>query len=211
MEFFSSAQIDGIANIAGRTILPSILNGFDDIVSTKSPIKLVYEAISYKPFISLFNMTGVAEASPELAGVVNYAAALALEVRQTGSNEPVIRFNFKNGTEAQFVQYNILGGNGDVPLSQFISKLAPAALNTTSEWCTTCANTADRGCAELQVIRSQESTSRPKISPVGAGFLGAGLTLAVAAIMLAALFFFGLLAFGRRRSRKATKDQMEKA
>lgn len=50
-------------------MLPSIINGFDNIANVSNPIKFVYEAISYKPFISLFNMTGVAETYPQLAGV----------------------------------------------------------------------------------------------------------------------------------------------
>lgn len=49
--------------------MPSILSGFDHIVNASDPLKFVYEAISYKPFISLFNMTGVAQTNPELAGV----------------------------------------------------------------------------------------------------------------------------------------------
>ena len=44
-----------------------------------------------------------------------------------------------------------------------------------------------------------------KISPVGAGFLGAGLTLAVMAMLLAALLFLGLLSFGRKSSRSGSQ------
>ncbi|KLO05436.1 phosphoglycerate mutase-like protein, partial [Schizopora paradoxa] len=54
---FSSPQVDGIGNIAGRTMLPNIITGFQAIANASNPLKFVYEAISYKPFISLFNMT----------------------------------------------------------------------------------------------------------------------------------------------------------
>lgn len=50
-------------------MLPSIISGFESIANTSDPMKFLYEAISYKPFISLFNMTGVAETYPQLAGV----------------------------------------------------------------------------------------------------------------------------------------------
>lgn len=56
---------------------------------------------------------------------VNYAAALALEVRQPNAGgEPVIRFNFKNGTdEEEFTRYNFLGSTTDVPLTTFVNTL----------------------------------------------------------------------------------------
>lgn len=132
------------ALVAGHTILPSILDGLKSINDTSNPIKLVYQAISYKPFISLFNLTGVASANPELAGigifsnlpgsidisltiVVNYAAAVALEVRQpTSGGETVLRFNFKNGTDdADFKTYKFFNSTDtDIPLAHFIDTMA---------------------------------------------------------------------------------------
>lgn len=75
-------------------------------------------------------MTGAAMANPQLAGVVNFAAAIALEVRQPNSGgSPVIRFNFKNGSEDVFRTYNFMNTTGDVPIDKFVSFLtvhAPA-------------------------------------------------------------------------------------
>lgn len=203
---FSDQAIGGIGNIAGLTLLPTILNGFADIANSTNPVKLSITAIAYKPFLSLFNMTGVASANPSLAGIVDYAAAVALELRQpSGGGEPVIRFNFKNGSDATFVTYNFLNRTGDVPLSAFIDAMAPVAVNTTAAWCSICANTQDRGCAALALATAQgEADVRPKISPAGAGVLGAGLTLAVVLMMGITLAFLGLLTignFGRRRLR----------
>ena len=45
-----------------------------------------------------------------------------------------------------------------------------------------------------------------KISPVGAGFLGAGLTIAVMLAMFGALMFMGVLTFGRRGRRQQGKE-----
>ncbi len=50
-------------------MLPAIINGFQQIANTSNPLKFFYEAIAYKPFLSLFNMTGVAQTYPELAGI----------------------------------------------------------------------------------------------------------------------------------------------
>lgn len=77
-------------------------------------------------------------------------------------------------------------------------------MNTTADWCSICANTKDRGCAALTLATEQgEAASRPKISSVGAGFLGAGLTLAVVALMAGTLAFLGLLTVGKFRKRQS--------
>ncbi|KAG6832022.1 hypothetical protein H0H92_006058 [Tricholoma furcatifolium] len=233
---FSDPKLNGIGNIAGQTIIPSIINGFNDILDDTNPIKFVYHAISYKPFISLFNMTQVTTVNPELAGigeprpeyliqhadqncVVNYAAALALEVRQpsSGSQAPVLRFNFMNGTGADWVTYPVLGSNSsEILLSDFINTLQvallfrslPVGIDTWNEWCSVCSNTQDRGCAALTLAASEALADQvqPKISRIGAGFLGAGLMLVVALAMFIMLFFLGCLTIGAGRRRRPSKE-----
>ncbi|KAI0058242.1 phosphoglycerate mutase-like protein [Artomyces pyxidatus] len=201
---YTSAQLDGIGNIAGRTVVPSLITGFTRIVNASDPLSFMVEELSYKPYLSLFNMTGVAAANSSLAGIVNYASVVALEVRQPSSGgEPVLRFNFKNGSDI-FRTYSVLGSTGDVPLSTFINTLAPSAVNTTTEWCGVCGNSQDRGCGELAQA-SAEAKPHQRISPVGAGFLGAGLTLAVALMAFGVLAFLGVLSLGRPQRRRASK------
>jgi prostatic aicd phosphatase len=211
-------------------------------------LKIVYEAVAYKPLISLFNMTGAAQQNTQLAGVgesctipgkhpivnfwsfeVNYAAALALEVRNTSSGEIVIRFNFKNGTdEDDFKTYNFLGQSDDVPLSSFIDalsvrlNLSPAfsalrsfqshTINSTAQWCQVCNNTNDRGCDAIAGFISSGMTGSSDqhiISPIGAGFLGASLTLATIFAMFGMLLLLGRLTFvhkPRTRIRKSNQS-----
>ncbi|PBK78349.1 phosphoglycerate mutase-like protein [Armillaria solidipes] len=214
---FSSPDLAGIGNIAARAMLPSIFESFTSITGSDDPLKISYMALAYKPFLSLFNMTGVAQMNPQLQGIVNYAAVVALEIRNSSSSgEPVLRFNFKNGTDDNgFTTYNILNSTGDVPLSTFVNYLSPAAVNTTADWCKVCGNTQDRGCGALALAASEASAAarvNQRISPVGAGFLGAGLTLAVCLAMLGVLVFLGFLTVGKGRSRqKKTDDVTEKA
>ncbi|KAL0066208.1 hypothetical protein AAF712_006833 [Marasmius tenuissimus] len=217
---FSDSQLDGIGNIAFRTMIPSVTKNLNSIANASDPLKFVYYATAYKPFLSLFNMTGVAQAQPELAGFVNFAGSIALEVRQPADGgAPVVRFNFKNGTDdAEYKTYNFMNSTSDVPLKQFLDHLQPASVKNTPEWCKVCGNNKDRGCGELALAategQSQASSSHHQtISPVGAGFLGAGLTLFVAIAMLSVLFFLGLLTFGKKgRSRsKSSVSSEEKA
>lgn len=123
---FSDPSPTSIGNIAGRAILPTILDAINDIKNASQPLALRGLAISYKPFISLFNMTGVAQTYPQLAGVVDYAAAMALEVRQgSGSEDFTVTMVFKNGTnDADFTTYNLFGSSDAAyPLDHFSSTL----------------------------------------------------------------------------------------
>ncbi|KIK90471.1 hypothetical protein PAXRUDRAFT_151872 [Paxillus rubicundulus Ve08.2h10] len=201
---FSGSSTMDIGNIAGQAIVPSIMDAFEGIVNSTNPMKMMITAIAYKPFLSLFNMTGIAAANPQLAGIVDYASAVAFEVRQpTSGGEPVIRFNFKNGTDSEFTTYNFLGRTEDAPLSAFIDAVAPVAVNTTANWCSVCQNSQDRGCGALTLAAQQaHSAALSPISPVGAGFLGAGLTLVIVALSLGTLAFLGLLTLGKVSKRR---------
>lgn len=205
---FSSPQIDGIGNIAGQTILPSIISGMQAIVDSSNPQKLLVQAASYKPFLSLFNMTGAAQMNDTLAAIVDYSAALLLEVRQEDGGEPFVTFKFNNGTnDDNFITYGFLNSSTSrVPVSTFISTLQPHAIPDIPTWCKVCQNTQDRGCAALFAAASS-STFTPKhdrVSPVGAGFIGACVTLALMLLILALLFFKGIVSFAGKKSSKAS-------
>ncbi|KDR82623.1 hypothetical protein GALMADRAFT_835169 [Galerina marginata CBS 339.88] len=206
---FTSPQLGGIGNIAGQTILPSILNGFANITDPTSTRKLVLEAISYKPFLSLFNMTGVAQMNPQLAGIVEYSAAAAFEVRQpSGGGEPVLRFKFKNGTLDDFHTYNFMNSTTDVPISTFVNTLKSVAFADTPTWCHTCNNNQDRGCAAIvsSTPNAVALVHHDRVSPVGSGFIGACVTLVIMLGVLGMLSFLGLLTFGRKSARRSMND-----
>lgn len=94
--------------VAATAMLPSIMNAMQRIANASDPLKLHYSAISYKPFLSLFNLTGVNADGQLPAAIVNYAAAVALEIRQETGGAPFVRFNFKNGTDdAGFTAHNM--------------------------------------------------------------------------------------------------------
>jgi len=84
-------------------------------------------------------------------------------------------------------------------------------VNTTAAWCDVCQNSQDRGCGAL-TLAAQEgySDALSPISLVGAGFLGAGLTLAVVVMSFAALAFLGWLSFGKKsKQRKVPAEDDE--
>lgn len=197
---FSDPNLGGIRNIAGRTILPSIIGGLENVANASNPLKIFYQSISYKPFLSLFNMTGVAQAHPERAGIVNYAAVAAFEVRSS-SNGPVIRFNFKNGTfENDFTTYQLFGASGDLPLSTFVERLSDVTIKDISQWCSVCQNTNDRGCDQLTLAADQAINSET-LHPVGAGLLGAGMAVAFMIVLYLLAYFVGFVQCGKKAKR----------
>ncbi|EUC64991.1 histidine acid phosphatase-like protein [Rhizoctonia solani AG-3 Rhs1AP] len=202
---FSSPNMGGVGNIAARTIIPDIVSSLNAFTNASQPLRFTYLSLSYKPFISLFNMTGVAMQYPELAGIVNYASAVTLELRRPSrGGSPFVRLNFKNGSEVGFTTYNMFSRNQDTPLDEFTSRLAPYAIDDLNDWCTTCSNWEDRKCNLVAAANTSTVVWHGGvISPVGAGFIGAGVTIVVFLAALAVLAFLGLLTFGRRKEERS--------
>lgn len=143
---FTDREIDGIGNVAIRTILPSIFTSLTRIANQTDPLKLALNEISYKPFISLFNVTEASANDPEIKGIVDYASVVSLELHNTSAG-PTVAMKFKNGTGDPTFRPLSLFGKPDISLPDFISRLAPAAINTTAQWCQACNQHTLRGCA----------------------------------------------------------------
>ncbi|KAI6114280.1 histidine phosphatase superfamily [Pisolithus sp. B1] len=187
-------------HVAGRAIIPTIFEEFEAILDPTNPTKLFVTAISYKPFLSLFNMTGVAAANPQLAGIADYASVVAFELRQPNgdSSEATVRFNFKNGSDPQFTTYNWMNTTGDIKVTSLYNALWSSTVNGTADWCSVCQNTEVSSCAALNLAAQQaRAAALSPISPVGAGFLGAGMTIVLFGVALSSLLFFGLLRLKR--------------
>ncbi|KAJ7230858.1 phosphoglycerate mutase-like protein [Mycena haematopus] len=144
---FTDSKIGGIGNVAIRTILPSIFSSLTRIANQSDPLKLALNEISYKPFISLFNVTEAAEQDPEIRGIVNYASVVSLELHKSPAGAPNVVMKFKNGTNEHAFRPLSLFGKSTVSLDDFIERLAPAAINTTSQWCQACNQLVLRGCS----------------------------------------------------------------
>ena len=154
-----------------RTILPSIFTSLMRISDAEDPLKIALNEMSYKPFISLFNITQAAVANPLLAGIVDYASAVSFELHSAGTAEPTVNMRFKNGTTDPVFHDLTLFGKPQLGLSQFIGLLAvravycvmferrlflspdaqPSAVNNTQQWCTACNQTVLRGCSVFNV------------------------------------------------------------
>ncbi|EGO01183.1 hypothetical protein SERLA73DRAFT_179286 [Serpula lacrymans var. lacrymans S7.3] len=137
----------GVGEIGVRTLLPSIFSDFGNITEKSNPLKLVLTEVDYQPFISLFNVTNATLTDPDIAGIVDYAAVVALELSENSDGQPSISMKFKNGTNDQDFRQLTMWGNTSVLVEDFVSQLASTTINTTQEWCFSCNQTILRGCS----------------------------------------------------------------
>jgi len=131
--------MDGIGNIAGRTILSPILHSLERIAFDGDPLQFLLIESTYQPFISLMHMTQLVKGHPELEGVPDYASALVIELRRGAppAHRDFLRFKFKNGTSG-FETLHAFGHHGDIPLTEFIYRTENYAINSYREWENTC-------------------------------------------------------------------------
>lgn len=140
---FSDNDVGGIGNIAGRTILHPILRALEQIAFDDDPLRILLIETSYQPFISLFHMMDVLGARPDLAGIPNYASALAFELLRGPAPEfrDFVRFKFKNGTDSDFQTIRVFGHEEDsLPVTEFIYRLEHHAIPDTKQWNSACSN-----------------------------------------------------------------------
>ncbi|KAG2015225.1 hypothetical protein CC2G_008514 [Coprinopsis cinerea AmutBmut pab1-1] len=200
---FSDDDINGIGNIAGRTMLHSILSSLERISFNGDPLQFMLIQTTYQPFISLFKQTGISQKHPELAGIPDFNSAIAIELRR-GSPPDVrdfLRFRFKNGTSGYWKDVHVFNHRADIPLTEFIYRAENAAITSNSQW--------------RQVCSSQGVVSN-FLSSVPLGFTDqptvvnsqSAFTLAFAAVGLFALFTAAKLV-KRARANKARQVKLE--
>jgi hypothetical protein len=142
---FSDKHAGGIGNLAGRTILHTVLRSLQRIAFNGDPLQFLLVETSYQPFISLFHMLDMIKENPELAGIPNYASALAFELRRGPPPEDrdFVRIKFKNGTNGDFETYHVLGHKYDIAATEFIYRIENYAISSQKQWAAVCSSSLD--------------------------------------------------------------------
>ncbi|KIK09290.1 hypothetical protein K443DRAFT_452947 [Laccaria amethystina LaAM-08-1] len=121
-------------------LLHTIITSLERITFNGNPLQFMLVKTTYRPFISLFQQTGVLDKHPELAGFPNYAAAFAIELRR-GSPLDVrdfVRSRFKNGT-SNFQDVHVFGHHADLPvITEFVYRTENAATTSNRQWKEAC-------------------------------------------------------------------------
>ncbi|KAF9525011.1 histidine phosphatase superfamily [Crepidotus variabilis] len=137
---FSDKEINGIGNIAGRTLLHTILSSLELISFNGNPLQFMLIETTYQPFISFIHQTGILAGRPDLFGIPDYASAIAIELRR-GSPPDVrdfLRIKFRNGTSYGFEDVHVFGHHADIPLTEFIYRAENAAITSNRQWKQVC-------------------------------------------------------------------------
>ncbi|KAG6898716.1 hypothetical protein C0993_004892 [Termitomyces sp. T159_Od127] len=186
---FSDKHITGIGNIAGRTLLHTIITSLERIAFNGDPLQFLLVQTTYQPFISFFHQTGITDEHPEYKGIPNYSSAIVIELRRGSPPDlrDFLRIRFKNGTSDHFRDVHVFGHHSDIPLTEFIYRAENAAITSNKQWREVC-NSSD-GFSNLSLPRSN----------VQAAFTGA-----FAFVSLLALFMLTkLVKRSRARAREA--------
>ncbi|KAF7337359.1 hypothetical protein MSAN_02261800 [Mycena sanguinolenta] len=181
---FSDDEANGVGNIAGRTLMHTILESLGHIALKDDPLQFMLVQTTYQPFISLFHQTDIIKDHPELKGIPNFGSALAIELR-SGSPPDMrdfLRFKFKNGTAADdWSLIHPFGHKSDIPLTEFIYKAQGAAISSNKQWAQVCG--VNSGFSPMQA--AGKST----------------IHFALGSMLLFTLFVFGIL-LRRKRAQK---------
>ncbi|KAG2362444.1 histidine phosphatase superfamily [Suillus spraguei] len=139
---FSDKDVGGIGNLAGRTILHTVLSSLQRIAFNGDPLQFLLVETSYQPFISLFHMLEMTKENPELAAFPNYASALAFELRRGPAPEDrdFVRIKFKNGTNGPFETYHAFGHKSDIAATEFIYRIENYAISSQKQWAAACSS-----------------------------------------------------------------------
>ncbi|KAJ7028368.1 histidine phosphatase superfamily [Mycena alexandri] len=143
---FSDKQANGIGNIAGRTLLHTVLNSLERIAFNDDPLQMMVVQTSYQPFISLFHLTDIIKQHPELQGIPSFGSSLAIELRRgyPPNMRPMLRFKFRNGTDdpEDWRTLHAFGHRADIPLTEFIYRAEGTSITSYKHWAQVCETNA---------------------------------------------------------------------
>ncbi|KAI9281682.1 histidine phosphatase superfamily [Umbelopsis sp. AD052] len=178
---------DSINTIAGATFASQLYKDINTTItsSTKSP-KFTYYADGFQTFLSFFDLYNLTDSNPEFQSITEFGSTLVFEVSTQAAesvqfSDYTVRMLYKNGTDqgSALVPYGLFGLNsGGMPLDQFMENIGARSVNNLTAWCSQCGNNFSRGCQNLVTT----SCPSDRVSPVGAGFIGAVVGLVAASI-----------------------------
>lgn len=143
---FTDSVINGVGQIAIRTLWPEMLWSLGNMTLPNNKVKIALTEVDYKPFISLFNVTNATVTNPNISGIADYASVVALELSQDTQGQYNVAMKFKNGTDNELRTLQFWGSNS-ISLDKLVSSIAWSTINSTVNWCFSCNQTVLRGCS----------------------------------------------------------------
>lgn len=191
-------------SIGGETLLGGILRQIAAVVEDEaSTTKFSLMTGSYDTFLAFFGITDLPAQNADFYGLPEYASTMAFEIFSDGDDAPFpsadvdeevfVRFTFRNGTEegSEAVAYPLGGidvsANGGMRYGDFKRGLESKAVLEVGDWCARCGSVAEFCVAANQTVAEGAQTAASGgnggLSNAAAGGIGAGVTLAVVAVL----------------------------
>jgi prostatic aicd phosphatase len=179
-------------SIGGKTLSGAILSQLNKtFTQTDKNLKITYFAASYSVFQAFFGLSGLLDADADFYGLPDYGSIMSFELRRpvnsTDSNKLFVRYGFRNGSLASaelntfplFLRTQI---EADIPWNQFVAGMSEQSISNQADWCHACVNSNLTFCAAYTNSTStSDSGSGWNVGPVGAGFIGAGISISIIA------------------------------
>jgi prostatic aicd phosphatase len=172
-------------SIGGKTLSGAILSQLNKTVAqTDKNLKITYFAASYSVFQAFFGLSGLLDADADFYGLPDYASTMSFELRlpvnSVGTHGLFVRYGFRNGSlpSAELNTFPLFGRTqieADIPWNQFALGMSVQIISNQADWCHACVSSNLTFCA------AYPSGSTSGVSPVSAGYIGAGVTIAVIA------------------------------
>ncbi|KAK7050242.1 histidine phosphatase superfamily [Favolaschia claudopus] len=188
---FSDPEADGIGNIAGRTLLNTVLKSLGRIAFNDDPLQFMLVQTTYQPFISFFHGTDMVKNDPELKAIPNFGAALAIELRRGGppDSRDFLRFKFQNGTKEEWKLVHPFGEKSDIALTEFIYRAEGSAITSNKQWAQVCG-------------ASSSEASFPSVFPTRETIGRSTIQIAIGSMLFFLMFVLAAFVGRRLRQRK---------
>ncbi|THV02505.1 phosphoglycerate mutase-like protein [Dendrothele bispora CBS 962.96] len=176
---FSDKESGGIGNIAGRTMLYSVLTALERVAFNDDPLQFMLIQTGYQPFISLFHELDAVKEHPELKAMPDFSSALAIELRRGSPPDlrDFLRFRFKNGTRSPFKTIYVYGTHSDIPLTEFIYKAKAINYLFNKQWAEVCGRSKRLTASEFMEDVSDAAKNQSILSVAVALVMLAGLMM----------------------------------
>ena len=215
------------STVAGQTLATFVVEHFSSNIATSGTTnKLALLFGEFPPFLSFADLANLPATNPDFFGMPDFASSMVFELYTNdttsdgypSTDDLLVRFLFRNGTDSNLVQYSLFNSGEDfLSFSSFQTYMTRIAMDSIESWCQTCNawepavfclafnSSAWNGAEGEGNSATRSSSSRYIVSPGIAGAIGAVATLAVVGLLL----FFAVGCLGVRFTRKVNPSSKQ--
>ena len=205
--------------VAGRTMTAQVINSFLSNVQSQGEVnKLTLLFGSFEPMMAFASLAQLPTKNQDFYSLPEDGSSMVFEMYSVGYNNSAgypgldelnVRFFFRNGTNSSspLTLYPLFGRSDSqtaLSFTEFTSLLNNITISYVGDWCSICGNQDGVFCPFYTGFQESSSGSRGStgLKPAVAGVIGALVTLAVIAILIAFAMTLGGIRFTRKTAKR---------